>query len=212
MKIYKVIFLFFALILGLASPAHGSVVNSGPYFFVENKGQIIDQNGKINKGVLFQYSDREWNVSICDSGFRYQLDQFDLKRKVFNSRRFHQTFNFEKSLSKCEKEYLKDGSGSILAIRFKEVFAGVNLYIEGVNNNFKYSFEINHKGTYKLIRWKYYGIDSDKTIYPSDHIDLIVNKQEIIDDFPAVFIKDAFGIRRRYARILKILGLNLMKQ
>ena len=48
MKIYKLIFLFFALILGLASSAHGSVVNSGPYFFVENKGQIIDQNGIVN--------------------------------------------------------------------------------------------------------------------------------------------------------------------
>ena len=44
----------------------------------------------------------------------------------------------------------------ISTVLFKEVFAGVNLYIEGVNNNFKYSFEINHKGTYKLIRWKYY--------------------------------------------------------
>ena len=119
MKIFRPIFFLIAFILGYASLVHCSVVNSGPYFFVENKGQIIDQNGKINNGVLFQYSDREWNVSICDSGFRYQFDQFDLTRKVFNSRRFHQTFNFEKSLSKCEKEYIKDGSGSIFAIRFK---------------------------------------------------------------------------------------------
>lgn len=42
-----------------------------PYFFIENKGQIIDQNNQTNAAVLFQLALPGMNVSLKKTGFSY---------------------------------------------------------------------------------------------------------------------------------------------
>lgn len=41
--------------------------------FVENKGQVIDQAGQLNKEVLFIYADDRFNLQLKKDGFSYEL-------------------------------------------------------------------------------------------------------------------------------------------
>src|SRR6478735_3276131 len=44
-----------------------------PAGFVENKGQVMDQRGKINKEVLFIYANGNFNLQLKRNGFSYEL-------------------------------------------------------------------------------------------------------------------------------------------
>ena len=48
---------------------------SNPIGFVENKGQILDQNGSINTGVQYLFSKGPLHVQFRESGFSYEVFQ-----------------------------------------------------------------------------------------------------------------------------------------
>jgi hypothetical protein len=47
-----------------------TLANAG---FVENRGQVIDQRGKMNKDVLFIYANGNFNLQLKKNGFSYEL-------------------------------------------------------------------------------------------------------------------------------------------
>ncbi len=60
--------------------ASASIVNApanAQYGFIENKGQIVDQNHKLNSEVLYLYSGSNIRVQLRKSGFSYELFSFD---------------------------------------------------------------------------------------------------------------------------------------
>ena len=74
-KFYLFLLLFIASFL--FSQKH-SKTNSG-FNFYENRGQIIDQNGKQNTGIKFLFNSPGLNVQIKKSGFSY--DVYEVQRK-----------------------------------------------------------------------------------------------------------------------------------
>ncbi|MEI6682816.1 MAG: FISUMP domain-containing protein [Bacteroidota bacterium] len=72
MSRYGTILLFF--ILSIASPASVNPAFAGKHrAFIENKGQIIDQNNKPNPAVLYLLNTPGLNVQLRRSGFSYDL-------------------------------------------------------------------------------------------------------------------------------------------
>jgi hypothetical protein len=55
----------------LAQVVQNKSTKQTPYSFMENKGQIIDQNHKTNSSVLYQLSLPGLNVSLKNNGFSY---------------------------------------------------------------------------------------------------------------------------------------------
>jgi len=159
---------------------------------VENKGQIKNQFGESNKAVLFQYYDKYWNVSICDSGFRYQYNHYNSKTKKFDASRLHQTFLSIRPLSSVKIERIYGENNQLTSLRFLNVLPDINLFIE-TEGGFKYSFELQNKASINSIVWKYFGYDKDITQYPSDKISLEVGNRTFSDDFPRVFYLDRKG-------------------
>ncbi|MES2654456.1 MAG: SBBP repeat-containing protein [Bacteroidota bacterium] len=67
-------FLFLALVIVLntkASPINKPVVVQ--YGFIQNKGQIIDQNNQPNSGVLYLYNGNGLRVQLRKGGFSYEV-------------------------------------------------------------------------------------------------------------------------------------------
>lgn len=174
---------------------------------VENTGQIKDQFGKTNLSVLYQFSDNNWNISICDSGFRYQYNEFNKATQKFDAHRMHQTFVFNKQLREVNVERIYNANQELSALRFKNVLPNINLLVETVSG-FKYSFELSNNADPSLIRWRYFGINNDNTVYPSEKINLTIDKYTFTDDFPAVFIENQDGSQRNIDKpqFIKIQG------
>lgn len=52
------------------------------YGFIENKGQIIDQNNKPNNEVLYLYNSNGLNVQLKQNGFSYEVIKTEKKLKI----------------------------------------------------------------------------------------------------------------------------------
>ena len=69
----KIIFYCFVLTGSIACFAASPKKNlSSQYGFIENKGQIIDQNNKLNPAVLYLYNGFGMNVQLKQTGFSYE--------------------------------------------------------------------------------------------------------------------------------------------
>lgn len=75
-------FTFLFLLSGALTYA-GSVSKKSPaqYGFIENKGQISDQNGKPNPGVTFLFNGPGLNVQLKANSFSYDVYTTELKKK-----------------------------------------------------------------------------------------------------------------------------------
>ena len=70
-----------------AQKPNGSVMQNGAQLmrtqkagFIENKGQIVDQDGKPNADVKFLFRGRGMNVQLRAHGFSYDLFRFEKVR------------------------------------------------------------------------------------------------------------------------------------
>ena len=75
----KKILLSFLLLFSIVSLSQNLNSSLG---FIENKGQIIDQNGKINNAVKYLLNTNGLNVQLRQNGFSY--DVYETK-KVFSN-------------------------------------------------------------------------------------------------------------------------------
>lgn len=55
---------------------------SSQYGFIENKGQIIDQNNQLNPSVLYLYNGNGLHVQLKQSGFSYEVIKTESKPKA----------------------------------------------------------------------------------------------------------------------------------
>lgn len=94
-KIYIFFFLFFLS----AITAQTKENDSEPKFY-ENKGQIVDQNGKKNPDVLFLFNSNGLNVQLKKSGFSYDFYEVEKTEKKVNN---YQNSSSPQNLSETEK-------------------------------------------------------------------------------------------------------------
>jgi hypothetical protein len=80
--------LFFSLILGINSGISAEDLKDGSSGFIENKGQILDQNYIPNNDVLFMFCSKGLKVQLRKTGYSYELfntnDLPDPDRKFSN--------------------------------------------------------------------------------------------------------------------------------
>ncbi len=82
-KLIATTFVAFLYASSYASPTTKPV--SSQYGFIENKGQIVDQNNLLNKEVLFLYSTAGFKVQLKQIGFSYEVIKTESVAKTPNS-------------------------------------------------------------------------------------------------------------------------------
>jgi hypothetical protein len=68
----KIFFLFTVLCCGFFF-SQKKLSQNNEYFFYENKGQIIDQDGKENLDVKYLFHSAGLNVQLKKNGFSYDV-------------------------------------------------------------------------------------------------------------------------------------------
>lgn len=71
----KTLLFFTAIICGLVFAQKQHIQTNNQYYFYENKGQIIDQNGKENPSVKYLFISNGLNVQLKKNGFSYDVYQ-----------------------------------------------------------------------------------------------------------------------------------------
>lgn len=96
----KIFFLFTVLCCGFFFSQKKPSQNN-EYFFYENKGQIIDQDGKENLDVKYLFHSAGLNVQLKKNGFSY--DVYEIKKTINPN-----SSKFKKDQSLNAKTYFKD--------------------------------------------------------------------------------------------------------
>ena len=65
---------------------------SSQFGFIENKGQIIDQNNNLNPTVLYLYNGNGLHVQLKQTGFSYEVIKTEAKTKTGNEQNFPSKF------------------------------------------------------------------------------------------------------------------------
>lgn len=165
----KILFLFTVLHCALSYSQNKTKNND--YYFYENKGQIVDQNGKENKYVKYLYHSAGLNVQLRATGFSYDVYETQktpnlnsskyLKNTVSGSKPYHlDEFNYEQLFHRIDIELINSNKNASLKAQGKspdyDNYYNLSEKPGGITNVHRYQ---------KLIY---------KDIYP--HIDLVFFK------------------------------------
>jgi len=79
------LFISLSIISGIVNAIPGiNKPMQSQYGFIENKGQIIDQNNQLNPSVLYLYNGNGLHVQLKQSGFSYEVIKPEAKPKTQN--------------------------------------------------------------------------------------------------------------------------------
>lgn len=101
---YKILFIFLLIVAPLFAQN-----NNQPIGFKENKGQIIDQNGKPNDAVKYLLNSRGLNVQLKNNGFSYDVyetKRHPLKQHIHEKSTFRSLENNDKRVPDYTLEYI----------------------------------------------------------------------------------------------------------
>ena len=157
----------FVLLL-LLSYFHSQNIKTDSFSFYENKGQIVDQNGKQNNEVLYLFNSNGLNVQLKKNGFSYDFYEIEKTAiKVEVSKKFLsnpqeigdlEKFNYKYNFHRIDLELLNSNPNvEIVAVE-------KSTYYENYYQTTKGNKEINTVNVHLYQKVIY------KNIYP--HIDL----------------------------------------
>ncbi|MDP1623217.1 MAG: FISUMP domain-containing protein [Bacteroidales bacterium] len=175
--------------------------------FVENKGQIIDQNNNPNPSVLYLLNTPGMNVQLRNSGFSYDLMQadkdfsdslkilsfsridFNFKEintefKIITSEKINTRFNYY-TAGTPEQGIL--GVSAYKKIVYHNLYPGIDLeFLFDKEHGFKYNFIISPDGDINKIRFKISGATVEDV---SDSVIILKTKFGILKELlPESFI------------------------
>ncbi|AZA55121.1 T9SS type B sorting domain-containing protein [Chryseobacterium sp. G0201] len=166
----KILFLFTLFSCVLLFSQNKSLKNN-EYFFYENKGQIVDQDGKENTDVKYLFHSAGLNVQLRSNGFSYDVYETKKtanpsssksnKNKIPNGNDYHlDEFIYEKLIHRVDIELINSNKNS------KIIADGKSSDYDNYYNIPKKSKGVTNVHRYKKISYK--------DIYPN--IDLIFFK------------------------------------
>lgn len=165
----NILFLFTVLYSVLCYSQH----KTNNYYFYENKGQFVDQNGKENKDVKYLYHSAGLNVQLRSHGFSYDVYETrktpnlnyskQLKNTASDSKPYHlDEYNYELLFHRIDIELINANTNA-------------SLITEGKSPDYDNYYNLSEKpgGITRVHRYQKL---TYKDIYP--HIDLVFFKPE----------------------------------
>lgn len=160
----KILFLFLIIIYGSVFSQTKSIQDN-QYYFYENKGQIVDQDGKENVDVKYLYHSVGLNVQLRSNGFSYDIYETkkipnpnfskDIKNKIPDGQTYHtDEFLFEKLIHRIDIELLNSNKNSKIITEGKspdyENYFNLPNNIKGIENVHRYQ-KVLYKNIYSNI-------------------------------------------------------------
>ncbi|MES2655958.1 MAG: SBBP repeat-containing protein [Bacteroidota bacterium] len=200
MRLILLILLAFTLLGKLQSKATHEYVG-----YIENKGQIIDQNRKLNPGVKYLYNGNGLNVQLRTNGFSYDI--FTVKKSIdYTGSLFHRidikfiganmnpTIVADKANIGYTNYYTTSTNEEGITfvktyqhITYKNLYKGIDLeFLLDENDKPKYNFIIHAGADASQIKWQYGG--SNKISFEEKKIILGTSLGDLHEKIPLSYI------------------------
>lgn len=151
--------------------SQSKISKNNDYYFYENKGQIVDQDGKENAGVKYLFHSAGLNVQLRSNGFSY--DVYETKKTVNpNSSKFRKDHSVD-AKTYCYDEFNYENLFHRIDIELINSNKTAKLIAEGKSADYDnyYNIPSKPKGVTNVHRYQKV---SYKNIYPN--IDLVFFK------------------------------------
>lgn len=168
-------FLLLCLLLPLSVNSQNKSSNTS-FGFIENKGQLIDQNGKKNTDVIYLFSDQKrLNVQLKTEGFAYDLyknigggqlafHRIDVKLIGANQNPAIVAENSSSDYINYYTTGLSDNSAfkssHYESIIYKDIYPQIDLKFNVKDGKFKFDFILNEGANPSDIQLNYSGFNS----------------------------------------------------
>jgi len=165
------ILLMFSVLSGVLLFSQKKISENNSYYFYENKGQIIDQDGKENNDVKYLFHSNGLNVQLRSGGFSYDIYE---TKKIVNPNFSKKTENTLPSPNHYNiDEYIYEKLIHRVDIDLVNSNQEATIIAEGKSPDYDnyYNLPNNHKGVTNVYRHQKVRY---KNVYP--HIDLVFFK------------------------------------
>lgn len=178
--------------------AQNKYQKSNGFYFYENKGQIIDQNGKGNTDVKYLYHSAGLNVQLRSNGFSYDIYETKKlpnpnspkynKNKIPNGNDYHwDEFIYETSFHRIDIELLNSNTKSTIIAEGKspdyDNYYNIPNKPEGITNVHRYQ-KVFYKNIYPNIDLAFF--KPNDTLKPVEY-NFIINQGGKISDIKMKF-------------------------
>ena len=163
-KSFTLFILLFSIIIW------GQKASDNSYFFYENKGQIVDQNGKSNPNVKYLFNSNGLNVQLRNNGFSY--DVYELEK--IDNETIKQSNNFRNTgFGKDDKKISYKRKNHRVDIDLIQSNPNIEVVAEGASTDYENFYNIPNKpeGVTNVKRYKKV---TYKNVYPN--VDLVFFK------------------------------------
>lgn len=165
------------------------------FYFYENKGQIVDQNGKQNPNVKYLFNSSGINVQIKKSGFSYDVYEIEKKKRVKkeeknalpNLQNNKEEFNYEYKFHRVDINFVNANKNPEIIAEGKsedyDNYYNIPEKPEGITNVHRYQ-KITYKNLYPNIDLEFFKPnDTTKSI----EYNYIINPGGKISDIKMTF-------------------------
>jgi len=205
MKILSIILAFSGIALFGAS-THAQNINAATNLFIENKGQIKDQNGNARKDIDFVLNAKGVNVFIGKGKLSYQFAKQDklyrVEATLINSASNASAEKLEQS-SYFENYYysaqLIGKASSCRKIVYKNIYPHIDWILKlNADNSFEYEFAVGALGDATQIKIEYKGATN---LMLNEQGALIANTPlgKIQESAPITYSKTGHVIHSKYS-------------
>ena len=182
-KTYPILYIFCLLVFS----AFNSKAKNTSFGFVENNGQILNQNRKPNNEVLFVYNQNNFQIQLTKTGFSYQILKLDQNTTLASNKisaRFEPTHLNAHFIYHRVDVSFKNGNPHFDVEKLNKLGSELNVYNEYTPFN---GFEhIYHFG--KIIYHNIYpGIDIEFSCEPAFKYNFIVHPGAQIKDIQLAY-------------------------
>lgn len=176
-----------------------------PIAFVKNEGQVVDQNGKLNKDVNYILpTNNGMNVQLLKNGFSYDVYKKHNNSIIFN--RIDITFEncnttiemSEEGFQSSTSNYYKAGTSPISKskvtnyeiVTYKNVYPFIDVVFKTTENGVKYDIILHPGSKLEDVKFRYSGMVE---AHLSDKQTLMLNTQirALEETIPLSFYKDS---------------------
>ncbi|MDP1725395.1 MAG: SBBP repeat-containing protein [Bacteroidota bacterium] len=183
-------FLFFLVYVSFSTVTYSTGLPASPkvslcgYGFIENKGQIIDQNYKPNKEVLYLYNGNGLHVQLRQNGFSYEVIKTEKTLKAIGVKSIDQnyipnkfeqdSFDYTYKIHRVDISF-EGGNKNVLITPYEPSSDYINYYTAGTSEN-----GITNIHHYQKVLYA--------NIYPNIDVEFVLNPENISCKFKYNFI------------------------
>lgn len=128
-----------------------NLIASSSTGFIENKGQIVDQNYKPNNEVLFLYTGKNHKIQLRKNGYSYEILKHNNLPNLSANKKNKVSNQFSSEVNRIDINFMNCSNSSELILEGKSKDY-LNYYINGNYAPFVYSYsKVTYKNIYPFI-------------------------------------------------------------